>query len=68
MRDDDPADLDGDVEVDAIDMMKLEEGEKKSGGNNNGCCVAFLTLGASIVTIIWGLSSFLLKIVVRKYL
>jgi hypothetical protein len=56
MQDDDPADLDGDGEFDAIDLMILEEGEKKSECGNNGCCVAFLTFGASIMAISWGLS------------
>ena len=43
MQDDDPADLDGDGEFDAIDMMILEESERSVKKNNSGCGV-FLVL------------------------
>ena len=46
MDDFDNADLDGDDEFDAIDMMILEDGEQKKtspgGGGNAGCCVVLL--------------------------
>ena len=48
MQDDDPADLDGDGEFDAIDMMILEESERSVKKNNSGCGV-FLVL--SIITL-----------------
>ncbi|KGO33738.1 hypothetical protein JT06_12330 [Desulfobulbus sp. Tol-SR] len=48
MRDDDPADLDGDGEFDAIDMVILEESERSVKKNNSGCGV-FLVL--SIITL-----------------
>ena len=48
MRDDDPADLDGDGEFDAIDMMMLEEGGNEGKRNNCGCSI-FLLL--SIITL-----------------
>jgi len=48
MREDDPADLDGDGEFDAIDMVILEESERSVKKNNSGCGV-FLVL--SIITL-----------------
>ena len=50
MEDFDRADLDGDGEFDAIDIMILEEGEQgneNSSGGKSGCCVLLL-VGASI--------------------
>jgi len=49
MQDDDPADLDGDGEFDAIDMMILEESERSAKKNKSGCGV-FLFL--SIITLL----------------
>ena len=51
MDDFDHADLDGDGEFDAIDMMILEDGEQKKttpGGGNAGCCVVLLFLGSTL--------------------
>ena len=48
MQDDDPADLDGDGQFDAIDMVILEESERSTKKNNSGCGV-FLVL--SIITL-----------------
>ena len=47
MREDDPVDLDGDGEFDAIDMMMLEE-EGNEGKKNSCGCSIFLLL--SIIT------------------
>jgi hypothetical protein len=49
MRDHDPADLDGDGEFDAIDLMILEEQSERSKKNNNSGCGVFLVL--SIITL-----------------
>jgi len=62
MDDFDHADLDGDGEFDAIDMMILEGGEqekKSSGGGNSGCCVVLLGIGASCVSGYWVVSNLL---------
>ena len=48
MREDDPADLDGDGEFNAIDMVILDESERSVKKNNSGCGV-FLVL--SIITL-----------------
>jgi len=44
MRDDDPADLDGDGEFDAIDLMILEEESERSVKKNKSGCGVFLVL------------------------
>jgi hypothetical protein len=59
---DDPADLDGDGEFDAIDMMILEDGEqekKSSGGGGSGCCIVLLVFGASCGSGYWVVSNLL---------
>jgi hypothetical protein len=43
MRDDDPADLDGDGEFDAIDMMIMEDDKTESDGKT-GCSGGLLLL------------------------
>ena len=58
---DDPADLDGDGEFDAIDMMILEgedNGEKKPANGKSGCCVMLFFIGGSVGTGLWGLSNY----------
>ena len=56
MRDNDPADLEGDGKFDTIDISILEGdrphdyNKKTSGG---GCCVLFITLGATFSAGLW---------------
>jgi len=64
MRDNDPADLDGDGTFDAVDISILEGDRphnykiKKNGG---GCCVIFITLGTTFTAGLWhGIHHFLL--------
>ncbi len=62
MDDFDEADLDGDGEFDAIDMMIIEDGEqekKKPGKGNAGCCVALLAIGSSGSAGWWVVDNFL---------
>jgi hypothetical protein len=62
MRDNDPADLEGDGKFDAIDISILEGDrppnyKKKMSG---GCCVIIITLGATFSAGLWyGLHHFL---------
>ncbi len=59
----DPADLDGDGEFDAIDMMILhdvDEDMQSSSGGSIGCCVVLLGIGASIGSGWWVSSHFLI--------
>jgi hypothetical protein len=47
---DDPADLDGDGEFDAIDISIMENSEDSGGRkNNSGCCVLFFLLGSMLI-------------------
>ena len=62
MDDFDEADLDGDGEFDAIDMMILEDGEqekKSSGGVSSGCCIVLLAIGATCGSGYWVVSNLL---------
>lgn len=45
----DPADLDGDGEFDAIDIVILEEGNNSNQpqNRNTGCCIFVLLTGAT---------------------
>jgi hypothetical protein len=47
----DPADLDGDGEFDAIDLMIMNDGENQkptSPRGSSGCCVVLLIMGGSV--------------------
>ena len=62
MDDFDEADLDGDGEFDAIDLMNLEDGEqeeKSSGGGSSACCTVLLAIGASISAGWWVVENYL---------
>lgn len=62
MDDFDEADLDGDGEFDAIDMMILEDGEQEkqgSGKGSSGCCVVLFAIGGSISAGWWLVGNYL---------
>jgi hypothetical protein len=47
---DDPADLDGDGEFDAIDISIMENSENSDGRkNHSGCCVLVFLLGSMLI-------------------
>ncbi len=51
-----PADLDGDGEFDAIDIMFLEEGEKEGEGRHTGstgCCVPLIIMVTFAGRCVW---------------
>ena len=58
---DDPADLDGDGEFDAIDMEILdgEEEDQQQPTSNVGCSVLLLSIGASAWVGGWSISRFI---------
>ena len=57
MDDHDPADLDGDGEFDAIDMMTLEGDEGAQDQKQaSGCVVGFVLLTASTTFSLWAIS------------
>ncbi len=63
MDDFDEADLDGDGEFDAIDMLILEDGEqekKSSGGGSSGCCMVLLAVGGSVSVGWWVVGNFII--------